>query len=111
MAGAVIAFSSNSCPKSWAIYQPAQGRFIRGIDMAGKIDPDGVRLASSLQPDSVGNHIHTLPNNNIFSGGANNGPHSPWVGGNGVGKTGGIAEGDSKETRPKNVALLYCIKE
>lgn len=103
--GAVIAFNLSSCPSGWSEYAPAYGRFIRGIDKSGTgIDPDGVRAPGSTQADMVGPvtvggvlvwaYGATLKQNN--TGGST--PSSGSVSSGGV------------ETRPKNVALLYCQK-
>jgi len=111
LTGAIVSFNSAQCPSGWEEFVPAYGRFIRGIDKSGIIDPDGNRNPGGLQEDAIKEHTHNLPNNNILYSGANGGPHSPWVGGNGIGKTGGIVEGHGIETRPKNVALLYCLRK
>lgn len=116
----VLAFASNSCPQGWDEYKPAYGRFIRGIDKSGKgIDPDGVREYGKVQADSIVSHTHKYqdiywmeawgnqnhPLKNTVGSGGGDGDNEPYIYGSTTASAGG------KETRPKNVALLYCIKK
>ena len=112
--GAVMTFDRKTCPPHWTEYEPAYGRFIRGIDRSGRgIDPDGMRAPGSIQNEDFLAHSHTRPRG-VYN--AMGGPDASWVAharflGYGhakppaTGKSGGI------ETRPDNVALLYCEKE
>ena len=59
--GAIAAFASASCPSGWSEYTPARGRFLRGIDPTGTLDPDGVRTPGSTQADMIGQHQHLSP--------------------------------------------------
>lgn len=86
-----------------------RGEFIRGWDNGRGID--SARTFASSQNDSLKSHNHTyyiptdtgsLPNSNyfdIFLGSPTGGNYS-----NTTQNTGGT------ETRPRNIALLYCIK-
>jgi len=112
--GAVVAFNSTFCPSGWREFVPAQGRFIRGIDKTGAgIDPSGLRAPLTLQEDAFKQHQHTLAlvgrsGNNAY---VNRGPGwgmDDWQG-NTTGASTNVV-GDS-ETRPKNVALLYCSRD
>lgn len=124
--GGVVAFDLDKCPDTWSPYAPAAGRFVRGLDTS-----DPTRTRGSLQDDAFQGHTfgdgdtkifryspsHTtidrpdgysnMQSSGIFganpafgdttparivSDGANNSPRT------------------AKETRPKNVALLYCVK-
>lgn len=122
----VIAVNQDSCPEGWTFYEKAYGRFIRGIDRTNaKVDPDGLRTAGSFQSDAFQSHRH-----NMEHGGAPGMRNSSQ--GNGESKRasdpsyknrkvfkilGPSTDGDngsprlSNETRPKNVALLFCEKE
>jgi len=54
----VVAFASETCPPGWTEYQPAYGRFIRGIDKGPdneKNDPDGQRSSGAIQDDAIQN--------------------------------------------------------
>lgn len=111
-AGAVVSFNSSECPKTgWREYTPAYGRFVRGIDKGtDRTDPSGQRTPGSLQADQFASHGHTRPSSVFDGGDGRNGA----VGGSGYGYTHKSPPGTGKsggdETRPKNVALLYCEK-
>ena len=109
--GAVVAFNLTACPAGWQPYLPAQGRFIRGINPGGdrSVDPDGVRAPGHVQHDELKAHTHSyvemIGDNNVDgvdSTTTRSGDHHNEQ--RATGYTGGA------ETRPKNVALLYCEK-
>lgn len=111
--GMVISFAASSCPpEPWERYEPAYGRFIRGLDPSGKTDPDGMRTVGGQQSDGIANHVHklgvgtadTLQN----TGGGRYADFDLRPMGSGLKET-GSNDGSISETRPKNVALLYCI--
>lgn len=135
--GAVIAFDLQKCPEGWSEYQAAYGRFIRGLDR-GKppTDPDGQRPLAGFQNDAVqkitgklygvkgaGNqawdwgfrpsdepgNAFLVPNSQHYYNTYGGRDYNPG--------TGDAAVFDSSrsvrtavETRPVNVALLYCKK-
>lgn len=104
---AVIAFDSDSCPLvGWEEYRPAYGRFMRGIDKSKQdIDPDGQRRPGSLQDDEFEEHVHSTSAGRITLGNSDGGRGRPeQTEPLETGSKGGV------ETRPKNVALLYCEK-
>jgi hypothetical protein len=109
--GGVIAFESTTCPVGWLPYAPAYGKFIRGIDVSdARIDPDGKRAPGSSQGESFAKHSHTMTlpgrsGNNAFV----NRP-AGWGNDNDVraAQSAPTDEVGGAETRPKNVALLYC---
>ena len=115
--GAVVAFDARTCPAGWTTYLPGQGRFVRGITTVGDIalDPEGARLPGSLQGDLFRSHYHSRPLDVYDAGGGESGH---WVQGAadgaslGFGRDGPAVTGSTggEETRPKNVALLYCIR-
>lgn len=104
---AVVSFNATTCPNGWDPYVPAQGRFIRGINPTGdtSLDPAGTRAPGNIQADELRSHTHThlqmvpvydgVDSTVVNSGDHENQPRT-------TGATGG------SETRPKNVALLYC---
>lgn len=130
----VLAFSDSKCPKGWSEYTPARGRFIRGIDTTDSktIDPDGkrnpggiqgdaTRLPNSLQVSVNGEHTHVINEiRKAFIAGNKRANGEEWstVGMfNGASPTTSPSGGHSHaitggdvESRPKNVALLYCEK-
>ena len=108
--GAVLAFNLSSCPSGWTEYTAARGRFIRGIDSTGTNDPDGVRSLGSTQADAFQTHTHSMPaGGNVGSGGSLGTGFSAL--GYGTPSSGSPNSGTTTtETRPKNVALLYCQK-
>lgn len=110
--GAIVAFDLTDCPNGWSEYALAYGRFIRGIDRSGaKIDPDGERARGNVQEDALQSHIHTRRyriGGNTAGGGRNMEDNAA----NDTFRTGPPEEArTSTETRPKNVALLYCKKQ
>ncbi|MDQ1344137.1 MAG: trimeric autotransporter adhesin [Patescibacteria group bacterium] len=126
--GAIMAFNGTSCPSGWDLADgtndPAvgggtnpmdlRGRFMRGsdssatndIDFASRTGGTGTEKIGSTQADAFKSHTH------------GNG-----VGGVGNGYSNGIYWSMSSivpfqtnstggnETRPKNVAVLFCIKQ
>ncbi len=107
---AVVAFALNTCPPGWREYVPAQGRFIRGLDKGAGIDPEPNRLAGSTQEDAIGRHRHSRPRDVYDAGGFDQGGGVAQGQYFGYGHTKTPETGDSGEveTRPKNVALLFC---
>ena len=105
--GAVIAFDLDKCPKGWSEYKPAYGRFVRGVDRGRpKIDPQGERKAGHVQEDQLKSHYHTVANT---AGGE--WPHGDDGRGSHLGAlqpSRNTSPYGGHETRPKNVALLYC---
>ena len=111
--GAVIPFNSTDCPEpdtEWREYKQAYGHFIRGIDKSGdKLDPDAPRTPGSFQSDELKAHRHRTivmiadPNiDGVDSTTTRSGEHH-----NEHRQTGLFG---GSETRPKNVALLFCEK-
>ena len=112
-AGAVVAFDSAECPNGdWKEYKAAHGRFVRGIDRSGSnIDPSGERNPGSFQEDEVKAHSHVTAQLAMVPRGQGAQPgddHNPgnWVGSRKL----DVEVSKGEESRPKNVALLYCIK-
>ncbi|MCY4405897.1 MAG: hypothetical protein OXC15_05980 [Rhodospirillaceae bacterium] len=109
--GAVISFNLKKCPsEGWKEYTPAYGRFIRGIDRGViALDPVRDRHPGHTQDDEIKAHSHRttiMQADNSVDGvdstTTRSGEHhnvsreTERVGG--------------PETRPKNVALLFCEK-
>jgi hypothetical protein len=115
----VLAFSSSSCPAGWTEYKPAYGRFIRGIDRSGKsIDPDANREVGTYQSDMFERHEHGITWIHVNEAKQINGkwnniypqlPNGYSDRASNASSKGASAKGGD-ETRPRNVALLYCIK-
>lgn len=128
--GAVMAFYLTSCPDGWA---PAdgtngtpdlRGQFIRGRDDVGTgpagMDPSGVRAIGNMQADAFQGHRHS--GNNLMAWiqnqyGDHVGGPNPQVDGP-IGAVGDPTSDGSNgtprtanETRPKNVALTYCMRK
>ncbi len=125
-AGAIMAFYAAGCPDGWA---PAdgtngtpdlRGRFIRGRDDVGTgaagNDPSGSRAVGDVQADAFQGHRHNhqgpLAYSELESGGGNVARIATTLtttdpvtdGTNGAPRT-------ANETRPKNVALTYCMRQ
>ncbi len=108
--GAVIPFALDTCPDGWEDFKPAYGRFIRGIDKSGEnIDTDGRRNVESIQDDLLENHQHLIPFNfHIWDIGEALDSSSTEGRNFSIEQVKTSNDGGSFETRPKNVALLYC---
>lgn len=107
----VLAFDATECPAGWSPYEQAYGRFIRGIDPReqGGADPDGVRAPGHQQQDELKSHNHTSSHHALVHrryGGPRQEDMDPgsWAGWMRLPTN----SAGGKETRPKNVALLYC---
>ena len=115
LAGAVLGFAADSCPQGWALYEPAQGRFLRGLTTQATVtgDPDGQRKPGSYQADAFADHVHALPGI-IRDAGAMSQSNVPTAGGmtyaftTGGGSTANAVAGAGSESRPRNVAVLFC---
>ncbi len=115
--GTISAFQATSCPAGWSEYQAARGRFLRGYDNNAGVDPDGNRTPGATQNDAFQGHFHTIDGggSNIAwraSGGNGAYPGGTNLIGAGVGNpitdgTNGTPRVDA-ETRPKNVAVIFC---
>ena len=111
--GAIMAFDLAACPTGWSEYTPARGRFLRGIDNGAGNDPSGTRVAGNTQDDLLKSHGHVISNGTTTLG--------YNIGSNAFQRivNSGAADGTNTisaqptggaETRPKNVAVLFCRK-
>lgn len=110
-AGTIAAFAATTCPAGWTEYVAARGRFLRGIDNGAGNDPAGTRAPGNVQLDKVGPHTHDTSGNRIVtdSGGVGlqSGANRFWNGNFPV-VANTILSGGDVETRPKNVAVIFC---
>lgn len=111
--GAIMAFDLASCPTGWTEYALARGRFLRGIDSTGTNDPDGVRTLGSTQDDAYKSHVHGAADGGSFLTWGGSSKNLSTTAGSAFGAAGNGATKSSggDETRPKNVAVLYCEKD
>jgi len=85
-----------------------RGYFIRGVDAGAGIDAG--RAMGSIQDDAFETHTHSIwlsiSSSNDFdtTGGSGSGRNAT------TSQSGDPSAGSGTETRPKNVALYYCIK-
>lgn len=107
-AGTIAAFASTTCPTGWSEYTAARGRFLRGIDNGAGNDPDGTRAPGATQADLVGAHTHTLRIGQTYGSGG-------LIGWN-IATTSSYTDAENNimssggaETRPKNVAVTFCV--
>lgn len=129
--GAVMAFYLADCPEGWAVADGTngtpdlRGRFIRGMDNMGvgaaNVDPQSaIRTLGHEQMDAFQGHWHTFDQtlrvqNVALFGGADGPNYGPADSNNQV--KGPITDPDSgpvrtsSETRPRNVALIYCMRK
>ena len=118
--GIIAAFASATCPTGWTEYVESRGRFLRGIDNGAGNDPDGTRAPGNIQGDALQNITGSLnvPRARVLgatSSGAFDHTSSGSVGATGDTQAGlGVTFDASRvartadETRPKNVAVLFC---
>lgn len=85
-----------------------RGEFIRGLDDGRGVDAG--RLLGSAQSDAFKSHTHSLPLSNDSGSITNNPPQSGDDAGSALGGAYTTNASGDTETRPRNVALLYCIK-
>lgn len=112
--GFIGAFDLEACPTGWSEYTAARGRFLRGIDPTGTNDPDGVRTAGSLQGDELKSHAHDLKTeygDYSMSHPAPNGQYNSVSNVDAYINTVSVVPTGGDETRPKNVAVLFCRKD
>lgn len=104
--GAVVAFNLDECPSGWTEFKPAYGRFVRGIDRSGgNLDPDGERPPGEIQGHAFASHTHRYNGRAANKApGSGGGQALGWLNQNG----GATHSTGGNETRPVNVALLYC---
>ena len=106
----VGSFALSACPTWWSEYTQAYGRVIRWIDKSwASIDPDGERAFWSTQEDDFKEHTHSTVQmiwDNAIDG-VDSTTTNSWEHHNEARDTGVTGW---TETRSKNVALLYCIK-
>lgn len=79
-----------------------QGEFLRGWDNGRGVDPD--RAFASFQGDEIKSHTHPLTKSSIISDTTSGGDSKP------VGAYGDSGAFGGTETRPRNIAVKYCIK-
>jgi len=109
--GAVMAFDRDTCPPGWSEYANAQGRFIRGIDKTGsRRDPDGKRAPGAYQPDSIAAHNHQVSISRADTQIVGRGILPYFEPRNNFPAVRSSMEGGD-ETRPKNIALLFCKRD
>lgn len=116
-AWAIMAFNLASCPAWWSEYTAARGRFLRWIDSSWTNDV--VRIAWNIQADDFKSHNHTVTDNwnsitiydinwdawwNYWTLWRSDSRHTAWI-------PFVISNNWWTETRPKNVAVLYCVKD
>ena len=111
-AGAVMAFNLSTCPSGWQTSNGANGTvdlrgvFVRGLDSGVGKDPN--RTLGSYQADAIAPHTHQMGSARMDTGsGFQSATLYTQVAGRMPTMTNG---GAGPETRPKNVALLYCQK-
>lgn len=106
----IIAVASDACPVGWKDYEKGYGQFIRGIDKSNKkIDPDGRRNHGTLQTDLIKKHKHPYSSSARKDVSAK-GSKSDFAWNKQSYTTSENTDGGS-ETRPKNIALLFCQRK
>ncbi len=120
-AGTISAFASTTCPTGWSEYTAARGRFLRGIDNGAGNDPNGTRSPGGTQADAFQGFSPQFNGSGTYdgatlSGGTTTYPIPGYTGGgvSQLGRWSFQSDGTngtprtSSETRPKNVAVIFC---
>jgi microcystin-dependent protein len=110
-------------PAPYFLLPDLRGYFVRGWGATGGVDPG--RTFASVQQSELEKHKHISSNNDCqdyaFVNGVGTGVYNAWCDTNGIG-SGPLASltddgtfpeqtaNVGNETRPINIALLYCIK-
>lgn len=82
-----------------------RGEFIRGWDNARGIDAS--RAIGSAQADAFKSHYHSIPA--IYPGSLGSSGYIPFAGSTGTMDAVNTMTTGGTETRPRNVAMMYCI--
>jgi microcystin-dependent protein len=85
-----------------------RGYFVRGVSDGSAVDSG--RLIGSFQDDAFQTHTHTYNAPGAPSSVFQVGTNRSGVTGSTSATSGAPSAGSGSETRPKNIALLYCIK-
>lgn len=128
--GTISAFHLSACPNGWVAADGTggtpdlRGRFIRGRDDAGSgaagVDPSGVRAVGDEQMDAFQGHYHshdirtatggTDRNATIGRGTTTGGTVDTIVAQDPITDGANGTPRISDETRPRNVALIFCMR-
>ena len=118
--GAIMAFFLNTCPAGWI---PADGTggapdlrgvFVRGRNTfdggvtAHNRDPNHFRTLGDYQADAFASHSHRI---RLYGGGGPGSHNAVYVGGHNVWGSDTAEATGGAETRPRNVALIYCMRK
>lgn len=122
--GLLAAFYRTACPEGWLLADGTQGTpDLRGVFMRGRDpgnatgrDEDGERAVGNYQADQFASHKHTLIISDLWGYGTpyidnhlNPGNNNPAPGLSLNRDT--TNAGTGVETRPKNVAVLFCMRK
>ena len=114
--GAIMAFNLASCPTGWSAADGTGGNpdlrweFIRGLDDGRWVDAG--RVLASAQWDDVEPHSHplSLVTNSSWTAGSGGQARAADQFWNPAAPDTNTYNSTGVETRPRNVAFLYCIK-
>ena len=126
-AGAIMAFYRSTPPTGWlecngqsvtgypnlvalglTTAPNLRGEFVRGWDNGRGVDPG--RALGSTQADMAGPHTHVMNGYTATLSAGGTSVISDPPGGGGSAITKDTAANTGTETRPRNIALMYCIK-
>ena len=112
-------------PAPYFLLPDLRGYFVRGWGATGGVDPSSNRVFASVQSSELEKHKHISSNNDCQNyaavNGVGTGVYNAWCDTNGIGSGPAASLTDDgtfpeqtanvgNETRPINIALLYCIK-
>lgn len=85
-----------------------RGNFLRGWDNGAGVD--AARAFASLQTDDLKSHTHPIPESNTGGGAGTSTMVASAGPATGPFYTGATSATGGTETRPRNIAILYCLK-
>ncbi len=116
--GTIAAFFLTTCPTGWIAADGTngtpdlRGMFLRGRNDVGTgtradgwQDPDGLRALGAAQGDQFRSHTHSYRGAAREDGGGFGNALDLWIG-----ETKDTTPAGGNETRPKNVALTFCMR-
>jgi len=116
--GSIVMFWQNSCPAGWTYFN-LTNYFIRGADLGRGVDVTGTGVGG-VEPSTLQNHAHSASGTWVASTSAHSGVACTHACSGNVavvtslsysaGTFNSSSAGSGPYSNPKNIALLFCVK-